>query len=376
MKKVLVIALVSMMVLGLMGGVVGANEDHKDAPAVAVKILQDNDIDFRYEDGSVEHPRHGTRILYSNYISMVARSKGDDAEFPAYDPYGNWDKETYIEKSDVEDYYWAVYNYLRFLGAELPKCGVLDPAQSGATFEDNSDGTGTLTITLVDHCGNPLLPDDFPIVPPTNTHDDLTRSWVTYFRANSDSIDNHYFYYIGGRHFNEDYPGSPGLSSTNASHVGVGEYEIILESLCGYDQNWEIGIGPWLHRDDVYVIEDEVEISIAPIQTCLLAAVYYGEGDLYGSHMGDTMTFTFSDDISRKENTNVTFETAERLWEGWGDPPMSWVITDNVLVVTATGVFNSPRDLVGDKVMNITGLEDSSGGDIVIPDGGVLITDQ
>ena len=259
-KKLLVGMLVMVMVLGLMGGLVMAEDDYPAAPDVAGQILGEFDVDFRYVSGTVDHPRHGEREVYSNYIAQVAQTMTNGAEFPVYKCDGIWDEETYVEKCELDDYYWAVYNYLRSLGADLecPFCGVLDPDESGAEFLANDCGTGTLTVTLVDLCGNPILPEDFPIVPPTSTHDNLERLWTTYFRANSDSKDNPYFYFIGGRHFNADYPG---LSSTSASHLELGVYKIILESVFDYDQSWEIGIGPWLLEEDVYVIE-EVEITI------------------------------------------------------------------------------------------------------------------
>ena len=66
--------------------------------------------------------KNGTeRIVYENYIAMVAHQMTNGAAFPAYNWYGEWDGVTYVEKCDVDVYYQAVYNYLVGLGAPIPK---------------------------------------------------------------------------------------------------------------------------------------------------------------------------------------------------------------------------------------------------------------
>ncbi len=153
MKKYIVLALTVLMVFGLMGGVVGAEDECPAAPAVAGQILKEFNINFRYlPEGELDHPRN-----YRNYISMVAQTMTNGTAFPAYECDGIWNEDDgYIDKCDEENYYWAVYNYLRALGADLecPLCDVLDPEASGSEFVDNEDRTGTMTLTVLDKCGN------------------------------------------------------------------------------------------------------------------------------------------------------------------------------------------------------------------------------
>lgn len=126
MKKLFAILLVITLLMGVMSGVVLAEEveDCAAAPAVANQILKSFDIESRYANGDYKKDRP----LYSNYISEVAHEMGDEEVFPAYECDGTWDGITYVEKCDVEAYYRAVYNYLRFLGANIP----INPSMLGS----------------------------------------------------------------------------------------------------------------------------------------------------------------------------------------------------------------------------------------------------
>lgn len=146
------------------------------------------------------------------------------------------------------------------------------------------------------------------------------------------------------------------------------------EDLSGTDF---IGVTKNQQFEYMYTIAEFLQGNGADVdlpQNALQSAVYQGEGDLYGSHVGDKMTFTFDYDISKDATMQIRFDTAQELWEGWGDPPMNWEIDGNQLIVTASSTFGNPRDLVGDMVTIITGLVDANGNPVVVPDGGIAIT--
>ncbi len=198
--------------------------------------------------------------------------------------------------------------------------GTLDPDASGAVFGDNGDGTGTLTITLKDLCGNPILPEDFPIVPPTSTYISPSASFQNYFRANSESKDGDHFYYIGASHF----PVSEGF--TRANHEGAGIYYHTITKPCGYEDTWEIGIGPWLFRDDVFVIE-EVEIIIAP-KPVLWTGTWDTIWDFYGESGYETLMI-----LTQDEEGNVT---GEYSYAGCDDGAISGTVNGYVLTGICT----------------------------------------
>lgn len=80
------------------------------APAVAGLILEEADIDNRY----------GTGKDGGNYITDVARAMTHTTSFPDFDWDGNWDGVSFVDKTDDENYYEAVYKFLVFKGANLP----------------------------------------------------------------------------------------------------------------------------------------------------------------------------------------------------------------------------------------------------------------
>ena len=135
------------------------------APAVAGLLLEAVGIDNRW----------GTGKTGGNYIKEVADHMGPETDFDE------------IGKCEVCEYEYKIATFLNellkannFIERVIPRMGTLDPDASGAVFEDNGDGTGTLTITLKDLCGNPM------------------EYAQRYFRANPDSIGNNNFYFIGG----------------------------------------------------------------------------------------------------------------------------------------------------------------------------------
>jgi hypothetical protein len=113
------------MVYWAVAGSVPCTDDCQAPPAVAApdvagRILDSFDVNFRYEAGTIEHKNGTLRVIYENYISMVAQQMNNGASFPAYNFDGQWDGKTYVEKYDVDAYYQAVYNYLVGLGAPIP----------------------------------------------------------------------------------------------------------------------------------------------------------------------------------------------------------------------------------------------------------------
>ncbi|ETA80865.1 hypothetical protein [Youngiibacter fragilis] len=79
--------------------------DYPAAPAVAAAILKNAGIPHRYQISGK---------TYGNYISDVAAHMGSTEN----DENGSWFDG--IDKSDVDAYYEAVYDYLKSIGANLP----------------------------------------------------------------------------------------------------------------------------------------------------------------------------------------------------------------------------------------------------------------
>lgn len=103
----------------------------------------------------------------------------------------------------------------------------------------------------------------------------------------------------------------------------------------------------------------------------LVSVVYEGTCTLFGSHIDDKITFTFSNDVFHDPNVEISFESATRLWEGWGAD--EWTMDGNTATVTLKRLYGSPRDIIGDKVVGIKGIVDFIGEPVVIPEGGVEV---
>ena len=114
------------------------------APDIANQILVANGIETRYATG--DYKNNGTEI-YSNYISEVAHAMSNEAVFPAYPCDLEWDGETYIDKCDVDAYYLAVYNFLRFKGADLEAipCDFSDEVEVTFVLQG---GSTEVTVTI------------------------------------------------------------------------------------------------------------------------------------------------------------------------------------------------------------------------------------
>jgi len=229
-RKYIVLALTVLMVLGLMGGVVMAEDevnndddfdvDYMAAPAVAGMLLEAAGVDNRYGTG-----RDG-----GNFIRDVAHHM-DGTDFSG------------VCKTDVIAYECAVAEFLNDpengehypANVVCPCAGIIDPEASGAEFVDNEDGTGTLTITLVDLCGDPM------------------EYAQRYFRAETQHTPTNRFYFIGG---------SILTYATRAQHQGDGVYTFTLTKPCGWNDVWNVGIAHGTTTDDRVVIEEDLVINI------------------------------------------------------------------------------------------------------------------
>jgi len=85
------------------------------APAVANAILKEKGLESRYEKNI--NKKNG-KPEYGNYIAEVAKAMTQEAKFPAYDSNGTWNGTDYVEKSSVDAYKTAVYNFLESLTPE------------------------------------------------------------------------------------------------------------------------------------------------------------------------------------------------------------------------------------------------------------------
>lgn len=137
---------------GLFGVIASAEEDMDcpAAPSIAEKILEDAGV----------KPRYGSGEDGGNYISDVAGEMTKRAMFPAYDWYGEWDGETYVEKCDKDAYYQAIYNYLVGMGADLPtglSVEYVADIADGFVCQDIRDLEGNNPTAVVkDIHGNPV----------------------------------------------------------------------------------------------------------------------------------------------------------------------------------------------------------------------------
>lgn len=101
----------------------GEDDDDQDqpeisypaAPAVANAILKEKGMESRYEKGN--NKKNG-KPEYGNYIAEVAKAMTQEAKFPAYDSNGTWNGTDFVEKSSVDAYKTAIYNFLESLKPE------------------------------------------------------------------------------------------------------------------------------------------------------------------------------------------------------------------------------------------------------------------
>ena len=112
--------------------------------------------------------------------------------------------------------------------------------------------------------------------------------------------------------------------------------------------------------------------GVTELFAVLESVVYGGACDnTFGTQAGETMTFTFSNDVVLKPTPIVYFDGGI---PAIGTGSLIWTADGNEVVITTTGIFNTPRPDVGDTVTNLKGIVDDVNGFLVmVPDGGVEV---
>jgi len=235
------------------------------APAVAGLLLEAAGVDNRY----------GTGKDGGNYIKQVANHMSPEADFDG------------VSKCDVIAYECAVAAFLNSIdppaGVISQYAGILDPVASGATFQDNEDGTGTMYLTVLDLCGEGIedleLADIEVYLPLVGVTTDLaTLSAGGYWDIVL--IDN-----------------------------GYGEYEIIFyrTGSVPYTRLWDVIVMDEIIEDDLSILitnpSDVYTLNITivngnPAYAHLFTITYFpgtGIATGTGSHSGGTVIETVSD---------------------------------------------------------------------------------
>lgn len=107
----------------------------------------------------------------------------------------------------------------------------------------------------------------------------------------------------------------------------------------------------------------------------LLSVVYEGICNTFGTHAGETMTFTFSNEVVLNPAA-IPHPTPIVYFDGIsaiGTGPLNWTAEDNQVVITTTGKFITPRPEVGDIVNDLAGIFDVLGNEVIVPVGGLEI---
>jgi len=109
----------------------------------------------------------------------------------------------------------------------------------------------------------------------------------------------------------------------------------------------------------------------------LESVVYEGTCNTFGTNAGETMTFTFSADVVlAPERLEPPRSTPIVYFSGIaaiGTGPLNWTAVGNEVVITTTGIFNTPRPDVGDIVNGLAGIYDVLGIKVTVPVSGVVI---
>jgi len=135
-----------------------------------------------------------------------------------------------------------------------------------------------------------------------------------------------------------------------------------------------------IEKTDVYAYEKAIALFLrgngADVGADLFKAelesvVYEGTCDMFGSHIDDKITFTFSNDIFHNPDIVIELETSQNLEEGWGAD--DWTFEGNTATVKLNRLYSNSRDMVDNKVMDIKGMVDFIDEPVVVPDGGVQI---
>ncbi len=138
-------------------------------------------------------------------------------------------------------------------------------------------------------------------------------------------------------------------------YLGVYDFEGTIENTCG-------------------ALEDvEITIEFSPTQSILQSVVMSGADNVFGNAVGETLTFTFSENIYFDGTAQkVYFAAASSL----GTAVPIWSIVDNVLTITAPSIFVTPRPAVGDYVTDFDYVVDVFDNDVIVPAGGVEVVHE
>lgn len=90
--------------------------------------------------------------------------------------------------------------------------------------------------------------------------------------------------------------------------------------------------------------------------------------------VGDSVTITFKGSITQVGDIDARFTNVTYGIYSFG-AKTDYVINDNVLVFTVNTDFSGPRLIAGEYQVSITGLEDIINNPVVVPVGGVAVTE-
>lgn len=102
----------------------------------------------------------------------------------------------------------------------------------------------------------------------------------------------------------------------------------------------------------------------------LQTVVYDGTCSEFGTHVEETLTLTFSNDVffdgldQEDAEIKVFFQNANRL--GFNPNYMEYTIDENQVVITSQREFGDPRPEIGDYAIEIEGLVDLIGNPVVV----------
>ena len=308
-----------------------SNAECPAAPAVAGLLLEAAGVDNRY----------GTGKDGGNYIKEVANHMSPEADFNG------------VSKCEIICYECAVAAFLNNLVPSAGvtsqyACGILDAAASGATFLDNENRTGTMSLTVLNMCGGGIeglqLADivlDIQYLPDPTDLATLSAG---------------------------------GYWDIELSEIGNGIYQITFHRTGSvpYTRLWDVIV-----MDEI--IEDDLPVAVTNIfEAELESVVYEGACDnTFGSGIGETLTLTFSNNVAIQygdqvlAETYVYFDTATSL--GHNLSYMLYTAEGNQVTITVTGTFGNPRPAVGDFVNGLNGIVDAIGYDAKVPVGGVEV---
>ena len=134
-------------------------------------------------------------------------------------------------------------------------------------------------------------------------------------------------------------------------------------------ENYRIEIAKFL------ILKGATEVGLL-FQAELESVVYEGTCNTFGTQAGETMTFTFSNNVVL-DPTIIPHTTPIVYFGGGisaiGTGPLNWTAVGNEVIITTTGAFSTPRPDVGDIVNNLAGIVDVLGNVVTVPAGGVEI---